>query len=145
MILNNRKDDETEPNKLKLILAICFHGIVSILAIISYILIYFIFNDINYVASFAIDQFDDGIISFNGALMWMNILKSLNLAASFLTIIFLFVPLSLDRHYLQTSILLAAANLLLYLPSEVFYYKFVDPFNHNNTTLVILRFVELFY
>jgi hypothetical protein len=131
MILNNRKSGTI--NRLP---TLCFYVAVQILAIICYITIYFIFSHTNEAASFAIDQFVNGTISIYTLTVLLHIFKVLHLGACCLNLPLVYTSFYQNWH---SGALFFVSNLLLYLPSEAFVFKYIDAFNFNSTHWVILR------
>ena len=119
MILNNRKSGSIRRAQ-------------ALIAIICYIFIFFISNSINEAASIAIDQYPIGTLK-----ICFQIFKSLHLVASCLFLVLVFTTFYEHWH---SRIFFCVSNLLLYLPSEAFVFKYVDAFYFNSTHWVILRF-----
>ena len=126
MILNKRKLVSTNSRQ-----ALCFHGAVLVLAIICFILFLVISNNINETTLFAHDQF------VNGTVM-LHVFKTLHLVACVHTLILRYTKCHQHWH---SGILFCIGNLILYLPSEAFLFKYVDAFNFNSTLWVILRYI----
>ena len=132
MILNNRKSGSIRRTQ-----ALCFHGAALVLAIICYIFIFFISDSINEAASIAIDQYHVGTLK-----ICFQIFKLLHLVASCLFLVLVFTTFYEHWH---SGIFFCVSNLLLYLPSEAFVFKYVDAFNFNSTHWVILRWIHTFF
>ena len=133
MILNKRKIVSTNSKQ-----AFCFHGAVLVLAIICFILILVISNNINGATSFAIDQFVKLQATFVAIL---QVFKTLHLVACCLTLILGYTRF---HHHWHSGVLFCTCNLILYLPSEAFVFKYIDAFNFNSTHWVILRYIQKF-
>ena len=132
MILNKRKIVLTNSRQ-----ALCFHGAVLVLAIICFILFLVISNNINGATSFAIDQFVKLQATFVAIL---QVFKTLHLVACVHTLILRYTKCHQHWH---SGILFCIGNLILYLPSEAFLFKYVDAFNFNSTLWVILRYLYI--
>ena len=122
---------------------IFFHASLQAISLTIVILNILIARDIHVVASIALSQFNDRTISKVRVESLGQLFKILHFCFDFS---FISLGFSLKQSYKHwhSCMLLAATNVCLNLPSEIFEYLFVNSFNYNSIRMVVSRWVYIF-